>query len=290
MGEKRKCSELPSETEFELVMRDTGERSEKKAKTEAEEPSTPQPLTEENLRLLEGITVPKEPKKGISKGRSAVDSNTALGSTTVSDEFWTLVILPKRSVKELGEENVAKATDGQLLKAWKKDHLAIARDKLFRHDSIPMTETSDNPILARFLDNLPRVKTPKPDRAYGLAKSAFTEKERIINDIMAYLSKVSSQAEFYVHWAELLTPPSKAVNFHMHKLNTYSLDKAPDLAELRHDVNVLDWGVVERRNYIKGHLPLIAEQDPGIQRKIKEQQEQVPLVALREDEDELQSL
>ena len=80
-------------------------------------------------------------------------------------------------MKELGEENVAKAT----------------RDKVFQHDSIPMTDTSDNPILARFLDDLPRVKTPKPDRAYGLAKSAFTEKERVINDIMAYLSKVSSQ-------------------------------------------------------------------------------------------------
>lgn len=192
-------------------------------------------------------------------------------------------------MKELGEANVAKPTDGQLFKAWKKDHLAIARDKVFRHDSIPMTDTSDNPILARFLDDLPRVKTPKPDRAYGLAKSAFTEKERVINDIMAYLSKVSSQmfhtffivefksithlivearlqacrggtvminvmrklktkagisndndqldagrfvfsiamvpgqAELYVHCAELPTPPSKAVNFHMHKLNTCSL-------------------------------------------------------------------
>ena len=86
------------------------------------------------------------------------------------------------------------------------------------------------------------------------------------------IAMVPGQVELYVHCAEPPTPPSKAVNFHMHKLNTYSLDKGPDLAELRHDVNnVLDWGVVERRNYIKGLLPLIAEQDPGIQRKIKEQ-------------------
>ena len=193
-----------------------------------------------------------------------------------------------------------------------------------------MTDMSDNPILARFLDDLPRVKTPEPDRAYGLAKSAFTEKERVINDIMAYLSKVSSQmyhtlfivefksithpiaearlqdcregaaminvmrqlktkarisnnndqldagsfvfsiamvpghAELYVHWAEPPTPPSKVVSFHMHKLNTHSLDKGPDLAELRHDVNdVQDWRVVERRNYVKGLFTFDRGTGPG---------------------------
>lgn len=64
-------------------MRENGERSEKKAKTEAEEPSTPQPLTEENLRFLEGIAMLKEPKKGSSQVGRTVGSSTALGSTIV---------------------------------------------------------------------------------------------------------------------------------------------------------------------------------------------------------------
>lgn len=64
------------------------------------------------------------------------------------------------------------------------------------------------------------------------------------------LALVPQFASMFVHWAEVQEPD--VVIYHMHFVKDYSLRREGGVTELRHDIdNVLDWMVLERKNWLK---------------------------------------
>lgn len=107
-------------------------------------------------------------------------------------EVWTRMILNHRSIKNLGQD-ASTATDAQLIQAWEKDHLDIDRDLMWRQDCIPRIDTTNDPVLARLLETLDRVKTPKPDRAYGFNQSGFSKEEQTLNNLFPEFARLTTE-------------------------------------------------------------------------------------------------
>lgn len=103
MGEKRKRSESPIEVMYLLGLEvwqllewgfvnfdglqlapidpNTGNTPSKEAKTDTECPSTPQPLTEANLRILEGVAMGRN--KEDTESEKALKSRTSAGALSI---------------------------------------------------------------------------------------------------------------------------------------------------------------------------------------------------------------
>ena len=65
--------------------------------------------------------------------------------------------------------------------AWDKDHLKCNWSADFPRDAVPQLINLD-PRLERFTDLAPRVKTPRPDLAYGLKRKDLSVEEQHVND------------------------------------------------------------------------------------------------------------
>lgn len=67
---------------------------------------------------------------------------------------------------------------------------------------------------------------------------------------------VPERANLYVHWAMNVTEPK--VVYHMAKLSGYDLENDDDVPKLRIAINnILEWGIIPRKNYIKHMLAKI---------------------------------
>lgn len=102
---------------------------------------------------------------------------------------WCLLLLPTRTVKKAEEEGLSN--DERVLRAFKDDHLDMTISSDFFKESIPALDTSQDPVLEVLLACLPRIKTPRPDRAYGLRNDAFTEEQINLNEIVKKISRVA---------------------------------------------------------------------------------------------------
>ena len=68
------------------------------------------------------------------------------------------------------------------------------------------------------------------------------------------------QAQLSLHWAEAV---QGTVTFYMQKIEKYDLDEKDDVKELRRDLdNILDWGILERKQAICKILDAIKAQTP----------------------------
>lgn len=121
--------------------------------------------------------------------RSVRKSYATANELTFLAELWAVLLQKTRELQQLD----ARQKIAWVQKAWKQDFCRTNWSADFVHDSIP-------PIMAttvvqqKLLDSLPRVKNPKPDLAYGLQESAFTEEEQHINGIFGKWSMLSPEA------------------------------------------------------------------------------------------------
>ncbi|KAL9123672.1 MAG: hypothetical protein Q9217_006920, partial [Psora testacea] len=83
------------------------------------------------------------------------------------------------------------------------------------------------------------------------------------------------QAKIFVNWVHV--GPDSVHHWHMHRLQTYSLDNASDISVFHHDLNnILDWGVGRRKREIEqqaqksidlGLVPLLGDEARPTKRK-----------------------
>lgn len=77
---------------------------------------------------------------------------------------------------------------------------------------------------------------------------------------------VPTVANIFCHWAEVIS--ANEVVYHMHMIKSFAIRDLDNAIRLHHAVdNVLDWGVDERKIYMKGVLRKIAEREAGLGRK-----------------------
>lgn len=68
-------------------------------------------------------------------------------------------------------------------RAWDKDHLRGNWCADFHRIAVPMLQWEDDDVLTKLMKSFPRVQTPRPDLAYGLRNTAFTEEQQKVNDL-----------------------------------------------------------------------------------------------------------
>ena len=73
-------------------------------------------------------------------------------------------------------------------------------------------------------------------------------------------------ANIFYHWAELIS--ANEVVYHMHMIKLFAIRDLDNAVALHHAVdNILNWGVDERKIYMKVVLRKIAEREAGMGRK-----------------------
>ncbi|KAL8908291.1 MAG: hypothetical protein Q9207_000913 [Kuettlingeria erythrocarpa] len=216
-----------------------------------------------------------------------------------------------------------KTDDGKWIpRDWKDDHFRCNPDLPF-HQGTVTTLDLESPQDKNYAKLIDRVKNPKPDLCFGLAKQAFTDDEMRILSIALPYAEVSAglycafsateqkgpegnmvEAEdqasrsgstlvectrnieamagerdlrkpgvdasniifsicicqgntrLYVHWALVLD--NQRVVYHMNKLFDGSMmDNNKAVEFRRHLDNIVDWGLLSRKNRIKSLLPKI---------------------------------
>lgn len=91
-----------------------------------------------------------------------------------------------------GSQTLAQELD-QLNRSYEEDHLQPNYNQVFLSSSIPTLDTasSDNLVTQLLNQKENRVSKPKPDIVYGLADSAFTERERTTQQLVQAMVRVS---------------------------------------------------------------------------------------------------
>jgi hypothetical protein len=103
---------------------------------------------------------------------------------TFVERLWKLLLREER------ERNQGDSNDSWALEPWDKDFLDYNLNKDFRTGSVPIRNAKD-PVSMQLLESLPRLKTPKPDMAYGLANLAFTKQEQELNECYSSVTELS---------------------------------------------------------------------------------------------------
>ncbi len=84
----------------------------------------------------------------------------------------------------------------------------------------------------------------KKDAGADMSSLAFT------------LAMTTTNAQLYVHWAEII--PKEPTIYHMHCIALYSLRLGSNYQDIRRDLNnILDWGLSERMMHVKATLNAI---------------------------------
>lgn len=111
-------------------------------------------------------------------------------------KIWYALHNPQRNVRKRdGESSILdKAWEAV---AWEKSGLDDNWDQFLHTGSLPRLEPKDANELA-LLDSLPRISTPKPDIAFGLAETLFNEVEMLVND--RYHMYVQASEGIYHPW------------------------------------------------------------------------------------------
>ena len=110
-----------------------------------------------------------------------------LGSLIGSGRY----IQPSQSKDEKGKDavqNTAGICDC-LKRDWIDDGLDFNANQEFHKTRVPSLEITNGPVHSQLLDALPRIKTPKPDRVFGLLLEAFGPEDCLI---LATCSKQTS--------------------------------------------------------------------------------------------------
>lgn len=201
---------------------DESESKKTRTETALEEPHTPQPLTEENLTLLQGLPAMSQQKSG--NGIKAADSSSC--KVNIGIDTWTLLRSKHLSLDDktafdrlpemkanceelLARERHSGTSEDEhdrilndlhfmmevnddtfidllwpvLIRDVRQEHhLARVRNQTFNSNSIPFLDTGYNKFLKDLLLSLPQPEAPKPSYCFGLREEAFTPEERMLND------------------------------------------------------------------------------------------------------------
>jgi hypothetical protein len=106
---------------------------------------------------------------------------------TFAERMWKSLVQDRR------EKEVCKGNDWEDCwrpEFWDKDHLDFNLQRNFEHGCVPLFQSSRHGAAAA-LSDLPKLKDPRPDIAYGLSSDAFTEEETVINDAHQTITGVS---------------------------------------------------------------------------------------------------
>ncbi|KAK4696410.1 hypothetical protein P7C71_g1493, partial [Lecanoromycetidae sp. Uapishka_2] len=96
-----------------------------------------------------------------------------------------------------------------------------------------------------------------------MAKNADKDHGHDTGSYVFSLTIMPDQAKINVHWAEMRT--ATKIVYHMHKVQKYDLEDEASVTMLRVAINnILDWGVVDRKVYLKGLLRTIYKLDMGL--------------------------
>lgn len=78
-----------------------------------------------------------------------------------------------------------------IIRDWKDDHLDANVNLIFRPTSLENLKTSTNPTTVGLLNQLDRLRIPKPDLTFGLSKEAFTQNQQLVNKARSNLTGIS---------------------------------------------------------------------------------------------------
>ena len=188
-----------------------------------EKSQTPQLLTEENLRSLQGL--PEMSKKSRNSNDYAEPSITNISTETrklllinrflkddrkafdrypemkakceelltrerdsgMTEEEQEQILLQLRYMMGVNQDTFIDLLLPALIRdlRHKEDHLAHVRNQMFDSDSIPPAlDSRSNTFWKILLLFLPKLETPKPHFCFGLREEAFTPEERMLNDCL----------------------------------------------------------------------------------------------------------
>ena len=147
-------------------------------------------VVKETSRLLVDRDSEKKRNRDTSELVTAIRDFGRSNERTLCAKVMPLLQGRDRSVEQQVREGESKT----VRRAWSMDRLGENWDVQFRIGTLPILRIGD-PLLDRIfekaLQDLPKLKIPKPDVLYGPWEDAFTEEERAVNEKFIESSSIS---------------------------------------------------------------------------------------------------